>query len=124
VQPGPYVPPPSPATVSGQVFNTSMGAGMSGVELILTGGNNQGQNVTMTTNTDGNGNYKFTGLLPGTYTITQIVPPNLIDQFTNVGAVNGSTDGSVFGNGQIGNISLGSGNNGLNYNFGDGFAGS
>jgi inhibitor of cysteine peptidase len=64
------------ADVSGQNFTGTLitysisgkvsinGAGLSGVSVNLTGG------VTKSTTTDGNGNYSFSGLLDGAYTVT------------------------------------------------------
>ena len=64
------------ANVSGKDFTATLitysisgkvsidGAGLSGVSVNLTGG------VTKSTTTDGNGNYSFSGLLDGAYTVT------------------------------------------------------
>jgi len=52
----------NPATISGQV--TRNGVGLAGVNLTLSG------SATNTTMTDANGNYSFTGLSNGDYTVT------------------------------------------------------
>jgi uncharacterized repeat protein (TIGR01451 family) len=73
---------PEPASKSGYVYlddnndgvkqNTE--AGIAGVKIILTGVNDLGQSVIITTTTDANGYYIFNGLRPGTYTVTEIQP--------------------------------------------------
>jgi uncharacterized repeat protein (TIGR01451 family) len=73
---------PQPATKSGYVYidNNNDGikqtgeAGIEGVKIILTGVNDLGQSVFITTTTDANGAYIFTNLRPGTYTVTEVQP--------------------------------------------------
>jgi hypothetical protein len=116
-------PPPPPTGVSGYVFLNGVGVG--GVTLSLSGVNNLGQSVTLTAITDANGFYSFAGLLPGTYTITQTATPaGSIEASASPGTVNGSTDGSALANGALGDISLASGQQGINYDFFDILSGS
>jgi uncharacterized repeat protein (TIGR01451 family) len=49
-------------------------AGIKGVKIILTGTNDLGQSVIITTTTDANGYYLFASLRPGTYTVTEVQP--------------------------------------------------
>ena len=72
----------TPATKSGYVYidNNNDGIkeagepGIAGVKIILTGTNDLGQSVKVTTTTDANGYYIFSGLRPGTYTVTEVQP--------------------------------------------------
>ena len=72
----------TPASKSGYVYvdanddgiKESGEAGIKGVKIILTGTNDLGQSVRVTTTTDANGYYIFTGLRPGTYTVTEVQP--------------------------------------------------
>jgi hypothetical protein len=63
------------ATLSGIVTDTTTNTGAAGITVTLTGTNDLGQMVTETAVTDSNGNYSFTNLRAGTYTITPTVPP-------------------------------------------------
>jgi carboxypeptidase family protein len=70
-------PPVSPAgtqSISGTVFNSSTGAGLSGwcVEITATV-TATGATVTAKVETDASGDYTFTGLPPATYTICEVV---------------------------------------------------
>ena len=72
----------TPASKSGYVYvdandngiKESGEAGIKGVKIILTGTNDLGQSVRVTTTTNANGYYIFTGLRPGTYTVTEAQP--------------------------------------------------
>jgi hypothetical protein len=119
-----------PASVSGFVYNGTQGGTIAGVQLTLSELIN-GQMVSIaTTTTAANGSYSFTNLQPGIYTITQTPPPppsGFVSESSTgqVGTVNGVTDGSGGSSSDVlTNINLTFGNNGLNYNFTDFFAGS
>jgi hypothetical protein len=116
-----------PATVSGYVFTVDASGHVLGVlvgaELVLNGTTTAGQTVTMTTFTNANGFYSFTGLQAGSYTISQENLGNYVEKSASVGTVNGSTDGTVQ-SGALAGVSLALGNNGVNYNFFDTFGGS
>jgi hypothetical protein len=117
-----------PAGVSGFVFNGTQGRVMPGVQLTLAElVNGQWVNVATTT-TAGDGSYSFGGLQSGTSQITETppaIPPGFSSESTNssAGTVNGVTDGTS-GTTAIGNINLAGGNNGINYDFINLFAGS
>jgi hypothetical protein len=62
----------TPSSISGVVFKNSGNDGkvVGGVTLVLTGLNDANQLITITTTTAADGSYSFTGLLPGTYSIS------------------------------------------------------
>ena len=70
--------------------------------------NEQGNEVARTT-TGTDGRYRFSDLLPGTYTVIEETPSELIDGDEHLGTVNGSTVGQILANDMIGQISLTSG---------------
>jgi SdrD B-like domain/Domain of unknown function (DUF4214) len=81
--------------------------------ITLTGFNDQGP-VSKTTTTAADGSYSFANLRPGTYGITQTQPSGYIPGATTVGSQGGTET-----TGDISNISLASGVNGVNNNFGE-----
>jgi hypothetical protein len=62
----------TPSTLGGTVFKNSGNDGLvvGGLTIVLTGINDAGQVVTLTTTTAADGSYIFTGLLPGTYSVS------------------------------------------------------
>jgi hypothetical protein len=107
------------ASLSGVVFNEGTSTGLAGVVITLTGVNSLGQTVTLTTTTNASGAYSFTGLGAGTYTITESPPSGFQDDHNQVGSLGGTTGSNVFSG-----IALSGGASGVNYNFGNVFAGS
>jgi hypothetical protein len=103
------------SSISGQITSAS-GIALSGEVVTLTTTNSQGQLVTFTATTDSNGNYKFTGLEAGTYSLS-VVPPSGSSITEQVGTVSGTSNGTDLGNGTIGNISLSTGSTGSSYDF-------
>jgi hypothetical protein len=122
-----------PVTISGIVYEDKNGTGVYGtgdvgianVTLTLTGTNNLGQSVTVTTKTAADGTYSFSTdgsgnkLPPGTYQVTLTQPNGYLPGATNVGTVNGTTDGTVSSHTQISSIAMLEGQSGINYNFGE-----
>jgi hypothetical protein len=110
-----------PAGLSGFVFaDDGYGnlSALSGVTVTLTGTSASGQQVNFTVLTGADGSYSFANLPPGTYTITQVVPPGYSFKSDSVGTVNGLSDGSA-GTSKLQGITLNPGDLGINYDFTD-----
>jgi hypothetical protein len=62
----------TPSTLGGTVFKNSGNDHqvVAGLTVVLTGINDAGQTVRLTTTTGADGSYTFTGLLPGSYSVT------------------------------------------------------
>ena len=88
--------------------------GLSGVIFQLTGTDDQGNFVNLNTSSDSAGNFSFTGLRPGTYTLTETQPANFGNGTTTAGTAGGNVSGD-----SISNIVLTSGVNATNYRFGE-----
>jgi hypothetical protein len=86
--------------------------GISGVTITLTGTSDQGS-VSLQTTTDVNGLYCFSGLRPGTYTVTETPPAGYIDGKDTLGTI---TTG-VVGKDTLSNITLPSNTIDPNNNF-------
>ena len=122
-----------PVTIGGTVYQDTNGngvldtgePGISGVTVTLSGTNGLGVSITATTTTAANGTYSFTKdsggnlLLPGTYQVAETEPTGYQQGSNTVGTVNGTTDGTLVPTDKIGSILLTSGQNGINYNFGE-----
>jgi hypothetical protein len=71
------------------------------------------------------GSYSFTGLTPGTYTITFTNDPVwYLYEYANVGTVNGAASGQMASTSSISQIQLTSGLTGVDYDFAEILAGS
>ena len=88
-------------------------AGIGGVQVTLTGFDDQGS-VSRTTTTNFDGSYSFENLRPGTYTIQETHPLNYLDGKDTIGSQGGSTSNDRFSN-----ATLAAGQNGQNNNFGE-----
>ena len=77
--------------------------------------------VTLTTLTDRDGQYNFSGLNPGTYAVMQVQPATLVSTADTLGTVNGMPRGtnSLPLDDQLEFILLRGGEAGLEYNFGE-----
>lgn len=84
--------------IHGKVFHdrdvndapTSGDVGLAGQLIELSGTDVNGNGITRTTTTDSNGDFSFTGLPPGTYTLVQPNQPNtLINGSTTAGTAGG-----------------------------------
>ncbi len=87
--------------------------GIAGIKVTLTGMTANGQ-VTLTTTTDSNGNYKFSNLLAGTYTVSETAPDGYADGTDSAGSLGGTVTTDV-----ISNIVLGANTYATSYNFGE-----
>jgi hypothetical protein len=120
----PFVPPaPAPSSLSGFAlfFNSNNQlVAFPNITITLTGTDYLGNQVTMTAVTGADGSYSFTGLAPGTYSLTATPPDSTwVDSGDNPGTVNGTQDGTYQGPGTfaIGGITLTGGQTGVNYDF-------
>jgi hypothetical protein len=120
--------PPDPlSSLSGFVYRDdnpngvfdNLDAGLLGVLVSLIGTTSDGQDVSITIATNPDGSYSFTNLQPGTYRIVEVQPPELDQGTNNVGTINGMPVGEDEGNDTLGGITLGAGQHGINYNFGE-----
>ncbi len=117
------IPAAAPSSLSGTVvFNTAgvnqyepTDVGLAGVTVTLTGTDLSGNAVSLTAATDQNGNYTFTGLAAGTYTVTAYTPLGDVAAFSQVGTAGGQSSGI-----SVGSIALGAGVNATGYVFGEG----
>ncbi|MDR8014365.1 DUF7933 domain-containing protein [Ectopseudomonas guguanensis] len=89
-----------PASLSGSVFadlnndgiRQSGDSGLAGVPIELSGTDWLGRPVSRSTVTDGNGDYRFTGLPPGDYRVTEPTQPNgTTNGVTRAGNSDGTT---------------------------------
>jgi len=111
-----------PATLSGFVYLDANNDGIfekhespiSGVAVNLTGTDNLGDSVNISTTTAGNGAYRFTNLRPGTYTLSETQPAGYVNGKDTIG-----TQGGTTGNGQFSDIVLAAGVDGASNDFGE-----
>ena len=86
--------------------------GLGGVTITLTGTNGAGNAVDLTTTTASDGSYSFTGLAPGTYTLTETPPAGYVAENGDVGSLGGTAGTAV-----VSGITVTSGETGTGYNF-------
>lgn len=114
-----------PSTLSGYVYQDTSAAGRNdgikqadelpipGTIVTLTGSDDLGS-VFRQTMADATGLYSFTGLRPGTYTLTETQPSGFTDGKDTIGVQGGTTGNDVFSG-----IVLPPNTNGYNNNFGE-----
>jgi hypothetical protein len=113
-----FVPPPPPpaptGSLSGAVLDITTGVGLSGVTITLSWADASGQEHSLSTTTDDNGGYSFTGLGAATYSITMRIRGGYQDEAdaNQVGSLGGSTSLNTFSG-----IVLNDGDQGVNYTF-------
>ena len=104
---------PGTSSLAGSVDGPGS-AGISGVQINLTGTDNTGRDINQSTTTNSTGAYSFSTLQSGTYTL------NVTSQPTGFRAgfpAVGSLGGLVFQNNQIIKIPVATGSTGTGYNF-------
>lgn len=82
------------ASVAGTVVDQN-GAGIAGVTITLNGTDDAGNTVSETMTTDANGDYAFTGLLAGNYTLTESQPAGYGDGEDTAGSTGGTVTNDV-----------------------------
>ncbi len=102
------------------------GAGETGIPnviITLTGTDVFGSAVTLSDLTDPDGQYNFSGLNPGTYTVTETQPATWASTADTIGTVGGSPQGNNTNplDDVLGTITLNGGDNGVEYNFGENY---
>jgi hypothetical protein len=106
------------ANADGQVDWNDVG--ICGMQVDLTGTNCYGAAVSIQCTTDADGEYLFSNLLPGKYTLLECQPAGYTEEAISCGKVNGAACGTTSGYNEFCGIQLGAcGQNGVNYNFGE-----
>ncbi|MCE9531406.1 MAG: hypothetical protein K8T89_09845 [Planctomycetes bacterium] len=107
-----------------QLAATFPDTGIAGVTVTLTGTDINGNVTTRTTVTAADGSYSFGGLLAGNYQVTETQPPpvsqpgGFYDGLDTVGTIGGTQTGTSPQKNQLA-VTLGTGENGVQYNFGE-----
>jgi hypothetical protein len=111
-----------PSTISGLVYldvnndgiREVTEPGISAVTITLTGTDDLGNSVLVSQLTGSDGAYRFTGLRPGTYSVTETPPANYLDGKDSLGSAGGTVSTDRFSN-----IPLTTDVSAVNYNFGE-----
>lgn len=83
---------------------------LSGISIELTGTDDLGASVSITLSTDVDGNYAFTDLRPGTYTVTELTQPaGYFDGKETAGSTGGTVDNTIDNNTVTGIVVTGAG---------------
>ncbi len=110
----------APATISGNVFEDMEDDGLRGpgdgsipgTTLVLTGTDDLGNAVNLQVNTNAAGDFVFSNLRPGTYTLTEVQPGGYLDGKDTIGTAGGTKTNDRFSD-----ITLNSGQTGNGYLF-------
>ncbi|HSN73605.1 MAG TPA: SdrD B-like domain-containing protein, partial [Anaerolineae bacterium] len=93
-------------------------AGIGDVLVTLSGADIFGNAVSLTTRTTGDGAWRFAGLNPGMYSVTETQPSDWLDWQEALGTVDGAPSGTA-GNDVFSDIVLAVGSRGVDYGFGE-----
>ncbi|MGH8027147.1 MAG: SdrD B-like domain-containing protein, partial [Pseudoxanthomonas sp.] len=124
---------PSGSSIAGRVWLDSDSdgvidaseTGIGGVTVTLAGTDQNGDPVNLTTITNPDGSYSFTGLTPGTYTVTEPTqPPDTLNGTTVAGSTGGTATAPGTTPSAISTITLGVNQVSIDNNFGEIPAGS
>ncbi|MEM7393260.1 MAG: SdrD B-like domain-containing protein, partial [Verrucomicrobiota bacterium] len=96
--------------------------GMEDIAVVLTGIDLFGNPVCLTNRTDGDGQFAFAGILPGTYQLDETQPDGFVSTGSEAGEVNGVETGTNTTPNQIVDITLDAGDTGVAYRFGNALA--
>ena len=116
----------TPASITGYVYEDlnkdgvkqADEKGIPGATVTLTGTDEDGNKVELTTNSDANGFYQFVNLVPGAYSVKETQPANYKDGKDSLGT--GATKaGNNDTNDVFADITLSAGDKAGNYNFGE-----
>ena len=88
--------------------------GIAGATIVLQGVDQFGQPVRRTRSTGADGGYRFDQVQPGTYSLTEVQPPDWLDALDSAG-----TSGGTAGDDRIQGIALRPGANAAGYDFGE-----
>jgi len=110
-----------PAAVGGFVYvdlnNNGVKApgdpAIPGTTITLTGTDDRGIAITLSTLTASDGSYQFAALRPGSYTVTETQPAGFLEGQNTLGSLGGTQGNDQFF------ITLGSNDQGTDYNFGE-----
>lgn len=112
--------PPPVGSISGFVYVFGTTTPIPGATIILQGTDANGNTVNLMTTTDANGAFSFANLAAGKYTIIQRPPANYAEVAEQLGTVNGMQVGNEdVAQDQFTDVTLGAGQNGINYIFFD-----
>ncbi len=118
------------STIAGTVYIDGNGngvqdageKGIAGATVSVSGLDAAGQSIARTMTTDANGDYKFTGLLAGTYSVSENQPANFDDGTDAVGTVTAGASGSQDSfdtPDRFAGVVLATTDDGINYDFGE-----
>ena len=122
---------PSTSSIGGQVYvdashdgiKDGAESGLAGATVKLSGTDNDGAAVDLSTVSSADGSFAFASLKGGAYTLTQVQPAGVLDGRETAGSLGGTVENSSFDDSaarnQIANIVVAGGQNATGYLFGE-----